>query len=177
MWLHSGHGRGSLWWCTGKCKPKFLPPNPWQLPCPHSLAGALDRDGRRAVYPLPPACKGDAPRAPSPSTICSRVFSRRERQCSRTVLCCSQSDLKVWVTFLLQEMLQDEVKLKFSQSFKIFPHVGPCLAATLKRNLSQKEPAGCPVLSRVCRPGQTWECPNLRLLTRGSGGAALITAL
>lgn len=76
-----------------------------------------------------------------------------------------------------KEMLQDEVKLKFSQSFKIFPHVGPCLAATLKRNLSQKEPAGCPVLSRVCRPGQTWECPNLQLLTRGSGGAALITAL
>lgn len=159
--------------------------NPNSLPQTHDscrvlvvLQGLWDRGGRRELFVLLlPACKGGAPRAPSPSTICSRVFSRREKQCSRTVLCCSQFDLKVWVTFLLQEMLQDEVKLKFSQSFKIFPHVGPCLAATLKRNLSQKEPAGCPVLRRVCMPGQTWECPNLQLLSRGSGGAALMSAL
>lgn len=39
MWLRSGHGRGSLWWCTGKCKPKFLPPKPGQLPA--SPAGAV----------------------------------------------------------------------------------------------------------------------------------------
>lgn len=113
---------------------------------------------------LPPTCKRGALRA-SPSTVCSRVFSRRKKQNCPSRF---QLDLKVWMTCLLQEMLKDEVKWKFSQSFKIFPHIGPCLTATLKSNLSQKEPAGCPVLSRVCMPRQTQKCPNLQLLTRGS---------
>lgn len=147
MWLRSGRGRGSLWWCTGNCKLKFPPPNPQQLPCPRSPAGALGQGWQESClsFCLPPA-NVVLPGLCLPALSAAGCFPEER---SRTVLCCFQLDLKVWVTFLLQEMLKDEVKWK---SFKIFPHIGPCLTATLKSNLNQKEPAGCPVLSRVCRP-------------------------